>query len=146
MSQQLSKLQDLLSQVKAVLNETQELQPSPVVFDADDVPDTVRHGSYRLVAGPIQANVMSRADGMGTLCSEKTRLLFIYIAAKNLNNEQEVYEDLVRLEELIEQNLLKDPRTSPYFHTLQNVETAPDADNLFWVMEMVFEFEYQRNF
>lgn len=137
-------LQDILNQVKSVLNETRELQASPVVFNADHVPDTVRHKSYRLVAGPIQANAVSQ--GNAALCSEKKRLLFVYVAVRNRNDDQKAYEDLVRLEELIEKNLLTDPRTAAYLDMLQNVETVADAENLFWVMEMVFDFDYRRDF
>lgn len=139
-------LQDILKQVTAVLNETQELQASPVVFHADFVPETVKDNSYRLVAGPLQSNSMSRVDGAGKLCSEKNRLLSIFVAAQNPNLDQQVYEDLILLEELIETNLLKDPRTAPYFNALRHVETVPDPNNLFWVMELVFDFDYQRNF
>ncbi|MFQ5674126.1 MAG: hypothetical protein ACE5G9_13665 [Nitrospinales bacterium] len=137
-------LQDILNQVKSVLNETRELQASPVVFNADHVPDTVQHKSYRLVAGPIQSSAVSQ--GNGSLCSEKSRLLFVYVAVRNRNNEQKAHEELVRLEELIEKNLLTDPRTAVYLNTLQNVETDADAENLFWIMEMVFDFDYRRDF
>lgn len=142
----MANLQTILDQVKAVLNKTDGLQPSTLVFNLDHVPDTVKHKSYRLVLGSIQANSMSRGNGADTLCSEKTRALSVFVAIKNANNEQKAYEDLLRLEERIEDNLLKDPGAAGWINMLRNVETAPDPDNLFWIMEMVFDFDYERNF
>lgn len=142
----MSGLQDILKQTKAALDDLKEVQQSPVVFNVDHVPDTVKHKSYRLAAGSIQSNAMSRADGAESLCSDKRRLLSVVIAARNQSHDRKIYDDLLRLEELIEKQLLHDTRTAGYFNALRDAHIAPDANNLFWIMELVFEFDYERTF
>ena len=139
-------LLETLDRVKAVLNETNRIQPSNIAFSPDRLPDTLRHGSYRLMAGAIQSNETGAVDGAGTLCSEKNRQLSILIAVKNNHNDQQIYEDLVELEELVESRLLKDARTASDINALQNVETSAEPGAAFWTMEMSFDFDYRREF